>query len=81
MDIDENGNEAAYVWTVTIELPAWLVADGANLTERKVRDMLERFYSYVKASELHVDIVSAPDDEDIARAQGYASAAAMRARE
>lgn len=60
----------SYRWVVEIELPAWLVADGADLTERKVHEMLSRFYSCARTSELHARVIEVPDPEAIAREQG-----------
>jgi hypothetical protein len=66
-----------YTWTVEITLDPTLVADGADLTDAKVHEMLSRFYSFAYGHELGARVIDAPDPEDIAKEQGFANAEAM----
>ena len=63
-------------WTVEIEVDECWVADGFEVTVERVLDMLQADLGYARESELGARILSAPSPARIAKAQGYASAAA-----
>jgi hypothetical protein len=61
-------------WTVEIEVADNLVADGLDLTERRVHDALSRAFPYARVAEFKVKILTKPDDADVAEVMGFASA-------
>ena len=63
-----------YEWTVKIRVAATLVADGFDLDADRLHAMVRRDLQY--AYEIEAEIVSAPPADEIAKEQGYASAAA-----
>ena len=59
-----------YEWTVKIAVdPVW-VADGFNLTEERLHEMVLSDLSYARHSEVKVKIIAAPDPARIAKEQG-----------
>lgn len=60
-------------WTVEFHVEEKWVADGFDLTDRKAHDMITRFCPYVRMSEMDGVVIARPDDEAIAKAQGYKS--------
>lgn len=60
-------------WTVKIRVSSTWVADGFDLTEERMRRIMERALSSARSSEISVDIVATPDPEKIAHAMGYGS--------
>jgi len=64
-----------YEWTVKIRVADTLVADGFDLDADRLHAMVRKdLYAY--GHEIEAEIVSAPPDDEIAKEQGYASAAA-----
>lgn len=71
---------ARFRWTVEIEIDARWVADGIDLTSAQLQHMLEHAYPYLRSTEVRGTTIEAPDPEDVAREQGYRSAADRIAR-
>jgi hypothetical protein len=69
-----------FKWTIEIAVdPSW-VADGFDCTTERANDMLRGALPYAYGHELRARVLSAPRPTDIAKAQGYASAADRRRR-
>jgi hypothetical protein len=64
-----------YTWTVRLSVAAPVVADGFNLTSEGAMDMLRHRLPYTYGHEMHAEVTLAPSAEEIAREQGYGSAA------
>jgi hypothetical protein len=74
-DCDENERlrlkHKPYVWTVTIEIdPKW-VADGFDLDEDRLEEMLMQELSSATGSEVGGKVLKAPDPKQIRAEQGY----------
>lgn len=63
-----------YEWTVKIRVNAVWVADGFNLTEERLHNILAHHLNYAYGHEFGGEIIKAPKPDDIAREQGYKSA-------
>lgn len=73
-------SKARFKWVVEIAVDASWVADGFNLTHERANDMLRRALPYAYSTETRARVLKAPRLTDIAKAQGYASAADMKRR-
>ena len=60
-----------FKWTVEIEVDEKWVADGFDLTEERVVDMLQNDLRYAYESEVGARVLKAPSKKDIRVAQGY----------
>ena len=63
-----------YTWTVKISVADTWVADGFDLTEDRLNDILQRELSYAYSTEVKGEIVKSPNADKIAKEQGYSSA-------
>ncbi len=64
------GVNPPYMWTVNIYVaPKW-VADGFNLTEDKLNELLMKGYGWMTGDEVNGEIVRAPDKRQISTEQG-----------
>lgn len=71
---------AKFKWTVEFEVDECWVADGFELTDERALDMLSHDLGWANVNtELGAKVIKSPDQEKIAHAQGYQSAAAMKA--
>jgi hypothetical protein len=60
-----------YSWTVKISVhPRW-VADGFDLTEERLRDILENVFDYAYEHEYDGQVLNSPDPNQIRAEQGY----------
>lgn len=60
-----------YKWTVEITVdPIW-VADGFNLTEDRLLDILQQELGFVCSHEVGGKVLKAPDPKQIRAEQGY----------
>lgn len=59
-----------YSWTVQIEVEASWVADGFELTEDRLKGMIEREIEGSYPSETKIKILEAPNPEAIKKEQG-----------
>jgi hypothetical protein len=57
-----------YKWVVEIEVEETWVADGFNLTQERLKDMLERTLDYSYEHETRCKILKAPTEKDISDA-------------
>lgn len=64
-----------YEWTIKIRVAPSLVADGLDLTADRMRQIVCRGLPYVSESAIDIEVVSAPPADDVAKEQGYSSAA------
>ena len=69
-----------FKWTVQFEVDETWVADGFNLTNERAHEMLANTLTSAYNHELKAKVLSAPDQEKIAKAQGYQSLADCLAR-
>lgn len=69
-----------FKWTVEIQVDQSWVADGFDMTDERAHSMLAKTLPFAYGHELKAKVLSAPDPELIAKAQGYASAADMKER-
>lgn len=70
-----------YTWTIEISIKPNMVADGIDLSDpRQLERMLESTFPYLMGHERFARVVSAPDAEEVAREQGYKSAADKASR-
>lgn len=60
-----------FKWTVEIEIDEVWVADGFELTEERLIDMVQSDLQYATESEIKVKILKSPDEKAISKAQGY----------
>jgi hypothetical protein len=67
-------------WNVEIEVAEELVADGLEISEPFIQYLLATAMPYVRASGVRVRVLASPDADEIARAQGFASALDKAAR-
>lgn len=71
---------AKFKWTVEFEVDEVWVADGFVLTSERALDMLSSDLGWADiSSELSARVVSHPDLESVAKAQGYRNKAHMLA--
>lgn len=64
-----------FEWNVNIQVHKTWVADGFELTDDKAHDIMARHLSYANGSEIKCKVTASPDAEDVAKTQGYKSAA------
>lgn len=69
-----------YEWTVKIRVNAVWVADGFDLTDERVHDMVSHDLQYAHSYEIETEVVKAPDADEVAREMGYKSAKHRQAR-
>ena len=67
-----------YKWTVEIEVVDTWVADGFNLTDERAHSMVNNDLRWAQGSEIRCKVISKPDDEAIAKEQGYSSVTEFR---
>jgi hypothetical protein len=60
-----------YKWTVEIEVNEVWVADGFDLTDERLKEMIESELGYSYSHETRVQVLKAPSPKKIRRAQGY----------
>ena len=60
-----------FKWAVEIEVDEKWVADGFDLTEERVIDMLQNDLRFAYESEVGARILKAPSEKAIRIAQGY----------
>lgn len=60
-----------FKWTVEIEVDETWVADGFELTQERLEDMLGHTLSSATSTEYAGLVLKAPDAKDILRVQGY----------
>ncbi len=60
-----------FKWTVEIEVAEAWVEDGFDLTEERLKDMVEADLMYSYHNECKVKILEAPDPKEIRKVQGY----------
>lgn len=65
-------------WTVEIEVSDTWVEDGFELTAERAHAMVSRDLSFAYSEEIVCRVIAKPDDDVVARLQGYASAEARR---
>jgi hypothetical protein len=73
----------SFQWTVEIEVDETWVADGFDLTDERAHDIMCHALPFAYGYEIKARVLSAPDPDTIARAQGYESDAqreALRAK-
>jgi hypothetical protein len=71
-------NTRPFKWTVEITLDEWMVADGADLTDERMHNILMRAFVYARGSEVACKVTARPSDEAIAAAQGFDSVEGWR---
>lgn len=62
-----------YTWTAEISVDPMWVADGFELTEERLMDMVRKTLGYAYQNEIKVKVLSAPDNARIRQEQGYAT--------
>lgn len=62
-----------FKWTLEIEVHKMWVADGFDLTDGRVHDIMTQHLGYAAGHEVKGRVLSRPPDEAIAEAQGYGS--------
>lgn len=67
----ENLRHEPYVWTVTIEVHPMWVADGFDLDDDRLEEMMMRELSSATGSEVGGKVLKAPDSKQIRAEQGY----------
>lgn len=61
-----------YTWIVKIQVhPRW-VADGFDLTDDRLRGILEKVFDFAYEHEFAGKVIDAPDPKEIRQEQGYA---------
>lgn len=80
-DNDEPNPKRFYKWIVELEVNETWVADGFELTQERMKSMLETDLGYANSSETRCRIIHSPSEDSIAKAQGYDSAEHRRQKE
>ena len=62
---------ATFSWTVRVDVDERWVADGFDLTDERLQDILLHALPYANERELGGKVLKAPDVKDIRKAQGY----------
>ena len=60
-----------YTYTVEFKVHKTWIADGFDLTDERAKEMLAHDLQSAHGSELRAKVLTAPDPELIAKAQGY----------
>jgi hypothetical protein len=60
-----------FTWTVSITVDETWVADGFDLTEERLHDIMARALPYAFGHEFSGKVLEAPPPNDIRVAQGY----------
>lgn len=61
-----------FKWTAEIEVDETWIADGFELTAEDLKNaILEHMLGYADDSEVNVEIVKSPSEDEIREAQGY----------
>jgi len=68
-----------YKWTIQIEVAETWVEDGFDITPENVHDRLGNLLPYAYGSEFRAKVLTAPKDEEVAKAQGYSDVEKYRA--
>ncbi len=66
-----------FKWTIELEVAECWVADGFNPTDEMFTECLLGWLGWATESEVKARIVKKPDQEKVARMQGYENAAHM----
>lgn len=66
-----------FKWTVEIEVDEKWVADGYDLDDIRATAMVLSDLVFAEEHEVKAKVISAPNPEDIAKAQGYRNAEEM----
>jgi hypothetical protein len=59
-----------FKWTIEIEIAECWVADGADLTDDQVQDMIETRFGFATSDEVKARVIKAPPKAAIRKAQG-----------
>jgi len=65
-------------WTVEFEVDKSWVEDGFDLTNEFAQNMIESALPFAYSDELSAKVISSPNEEEIAKIQGYENAAEMK---
>lgn len=60
-----------FTWQVEISVAENVVADGLDLDEGDLHDTLMHAFPYVFEHEIRCRMIKAPDENEIAKVQGY----------
>jgi hypothetical protein len=60
-----------FIWTVEFEVSENWVADGFDMTDERAFDMLQNDLTYAYPHELKARVVKRPNENAIAKVQGY----------
>ena len=63
-----------FKWIVEFTVDETWVADGFNMTADRAKEMLHRDLGYAYSCELAAKIIASPDEDKIAKCQGYTGA-------
>lgn len=61
----------SFKWVIQIEVDESWVADGFDMTDERVKEMLARETPYAYGHELEVKVLKSPSVERIMKKQGY----------
>ena len=64
-------SDGRYTWTVEIKVPPQWVADGLEITDDSLFDMLSTHYGWIPAGAVAGRVLSAPDPRQVRAEQGY----------
>jgi hypothetical protein len=76
---DEPNPERFYRWLCEIEVNETWVADGFNLTDDRLKEMVASDLTMAHSVEFRARVFHAPPEDSVARAQGYSNAEEMHA--
>lgn len=62
-----------YTWWLSVSVDAQWVADGIDFTDSRVSDIFLATYGHLRSDELTAHVLRRPDDEAVAKEQGYAT--------
>lgn len=71
---------AMLAWTVEIFVDSSWVADGFELTDERMHDIMTDHLAYAHGDEIECKVFSKPSSNRIAKLQGYSSAADKKKR-
>lgn len=60
-----------FKWTIEVEMDEAWVADGFDMTDERVSNMLQAYMPHVYGHEVGGRVLKRPPDEAVAKAQGY----------
>lgn len=67
-----------FKWIIEVEVDEMWVADGFELDDRRVEDIMMHTLPHAYSHEIGGRVISGPPEEEIARAQGFKSIEAYR---